>query len=88
MIEKNMKGAVEETILETVDLLDNIRNDPNKFTLKLENELEEYAAKHNKCSMCGQDLQIKEFNESREYQGFSCKEPIYKEYCPQHGYVD
>lgn len=88
MIRKEVGNDTKETILETVDLLDEIRNDPNKFTYKLENELEKFAEENNRCSMCGQELATHEFKEQTEYQGSPCDEPVYRKYCINHGYID
>lgn len=83
MIEKT-NNDVEETILETNDLIERLKDNSFKFTLDLQDELKEYAENHNKCPVCGQDLETKTSYESSEYQGFPCKEEINEIYCPEH----
>lgn len=78
----------KETVKEIVYILDAIRNDPDKFTLTLDMELEDYAKEYNVCPMCGERLKKDTYNDPRECYGSQCKEEFNDYYCPNHGQID
>ena len=43
------------------------------------------AMENNICPNCGEDIAIKEYQESRDFMGSPCYESIYEKYCPHCG---
>ena len=79
----------ESTIGCVVELLGEIRNNPNKFCNELYNITEDYADMNNKCPICGADYNTKiTYNEESEYQGLEVQEEIYEKECPNCGILD
>lgn len=77
-----------ETIECAVDLLNNLRNDPDIYCNKLDDVIEEYSDETFRCPICGRELEVKTEQEHSEYQGSSCIENIHAKYCPEDGYID
>lgn len=84
MIKEYNQGDVKETIESVVELLENLRNDTDKYIMKLDNALEEFADDNNVCCICGEELQFKSDESLEEYQG----SPVGNKNCPIHGYID
>jgi hypothetical protein len=84
LIKENNNGEVKGTVEDIVELLDDIRNDADKFTLDLEIELDKFAEDNEVCSICGNELIFKESYDQEEYQG----SPVGTKYCQTHGYID
>lgn len=73
----------KDTIQILNDFIGEIESSPKKYITKLSNEIEEFAYHIQRCPLCGDKLKIFSYEECRgEYQGFNCKESMYKFECP------
>jgi phosphoenolpyruvate carboxylase len=87
-IKESNGGDTKETIELVVELLGNLRNDPDKYIMELDNCLEEFANDNEVCSICGEELNLKTYQQESEYHGSPCFEEMGDKYCPKHGYID
>ena len=87
---KNQFGS-REAILKTNDLIMEIDYNPKKYINDLTEECEEEGLEQNICPLCGEDLNMKAYDEERgEYQGSPCNETEYVVNCsnPECSYVE
>ena len=61
-------GDITETILEINEILDLLRDDPDRFILKLELMKDDLAEIHNLCNVCGEEKVFVSDMELPEYQ--------------------
>lgn len=79
-----------ETIQDINELIEDIDNDPKKFTYELTKEIEEFADKVNLCPLDGGEIvQIGKDYQSSEYFGRLVNEQITRYGCdnPNCGYI-
>ena len=66
-ISENDDYTIQGTIESINDLIWQIEKDPKVFIEKLSKELEEFAAKYNRCPLCGEELSPTVWYEDRPY---------------------
>lgn len=56
-----------------------------KYPFQILLAFDNMAMENNICPNCGEDITIKEYQESRDFMGSPCYESIYERYCPHCG---
>lgn len=85
ILHKHNNNDPELTILDVIELLEQIGISPGKAYMDLSRELDSYANKHSRCRECGKELVQKIHNEKHEAYGSGCTEEIITLECEEHG---
>lgn len=72
----------KDTYEDIKELIEEIRNDPDKLANALERNLEEFCEEEEICELCGAPLGYSTYEEPHEYMGSECFETMVELYCP------
>lgn len=72
---------VKETIIAINEIINAIKYDTDNFIYDIEEELRCDAELYDLCSVCGENLSYRTYDEDREYFGSCCYESITESFC-------
>ena len=73
---------IRDTYEDIKELIEEIRNDPDKLAKTLERNLDEFLEEQEACKLCGTSLGYSTYEEPHEYMGSECFETMAEPYCP------